>query len=215
MAHTVKNLPLMQETQVRSVSQEDPPVKGMATHSSILAWKMPQTEDPGGLQSIGSQRVGRDWATHAGIIIAVLVFEEQRTRVPTAPPQSSHPPGPARSELGCPGWLPWLPSQGRSWAATPRTLTTPRWALSTPEVLATPYLLPEGTQGLRRRVALLCLWSWPRRPRTQACKCHKSIGSKSQHGGPLELQLTSAPGQLVRRANARNPFQERKLPRGL
>ena len=60
VAHTVKNLPLMQKTQVRSVSQEDPPVKGMATHSSILAWRMPQTEDPGGLQSIGSQRVGRD-----------------------------------------------------------------------------------------------------------------------------------------------------------
>ena len=42
----------MQETQVRTVSQEDPPVKGVATHSSILAWRMPQTEEPGGLQSM-------------------------------------------------------------------------------------------------------------------------------------------------------------------
>ena len=141
-----------------------------------------------------------------------------RSREPESPrlPRRAVTPQGLRAQswaalAGFPGCLP----QGRSWAATPRTLTTPRWALSTPEVLATPYLLPEGTQGLRRRVALLCLWSWPRRPRTQACKCHKSIGSKSQHGGPLELQLTSAPGQLVRRANARNPFQERKLPRGL
>ena len=60
MAHTVKNLPLMQETRVRSVGQEDPLVKGMATHSSILAWRIPQTEEPGRLQSMGSQEVGHD-----------------------------------------------------------------------------------------------------------------------------------------------------------
>ena len=47
VAHMVKNLPLMQETRVGSVGQEDPLVKGMATHSSILAWRIPQTEDPG------------------------------------------------------------------------------------------------------------------------------------------------------------------------
>ena len=56
----VKNLPAMQETRVRSLSQEDPLEKVMATHSSILAWRTPQTEEPGGLQSIGSQRVGHD-----------------------------------------------------------------------------------------------------------------------------------------------------------
>ena len=49
MAQTVKNLPGMQETQVRSLSQEDPLEKGMATHSSILAWRVPWTEEPGGL----------------------------------------------------------------------------------------------------------------------------------------------------------------------
>ena len=48
----------MQETQVRSLSQEDPPEKEMTTHSSILAWRIPWTEEPGGLQSMGSQRVG-------------------------------------------------------------------------------------------------------------------------------------------------------------
>ena len=60
MAQTVKNLPAMQETQVQSPSQEDPLEKGMVTHSSILAWRIPGTEEPGGLQSIGSQRVGHD-----------------------------------------------------------------------------------------------------------------------------------------------------------
>ena len=56
----VKNLPEMQETQVRSLDREDPLEKGMATHSSILAWRIPWTEEPGGLQSRGSQRAGRD-----------------------------------------------------------------------------------------------------------------------------------------------------------
>ena len=60
MAQMVKNLPAMQETQVRSLGQEDPLVKRMATHSSILAWRILWTEEPGGLQSMGSQRVGHD-----------------------------------------------------------------------------------------------------------------------------------------------------------
>ena len=50
----------MQETWVGSLSQEDPLGEGMATHSGILAWRIPWTEDPGGLQSIGSHRVGHD-----------------------------------------------------------------------------------------------------------------------------------------------------------
>ena len=49
-----------QETQVRSLGQEDPLEEGMATHSSVLAWRIPQTEKPGGLQPTGSQRVGHD-----------------------------------------------------------------------------------------------------------------------------------------------------------
>ena len=55
MAQMVKNLPAMQETKVQSLGQEDPLEKGMATHSSILAWRIPWTEEPGGLQSMGSQ----------------------------------------------------------------------------------------------------------------------------------------------------------------
>ena len=56
----VKNLPAMQETWVLSLGQEDPLEKGMATQSSILAWRIPWTEKPGGLQFTGSQRVGHD-----------------------------------------------------------------------------------------------------------------------------------------------------------
>ena len=60
VAQGVKNLPVMQETQVRSLGWEDPLEKGMATHSSIFAWRIPWTEEPGGLPSIGSQRVGHN-----------------------------------------------------------------------------------------------------------------------------------------------------------
>ena len=56
----VKNLPAMQETWVQSLGQEGTLEKGMATHSSILAWRIPWTEELGGLQSMGLQRVGHD-----------------------------------------------------------------------------------------------------------------------------------------------------------
>ena len=59
----VKNLPPKQETQVQPLGQEDPLKKQMATHSSILAWKILWTEEPCGLQSMGSQRVGHNLAT--------------------------------------------------------------------------------------------------------------------------------------------------------
>ena len=58
VAQTEKNPPAMQETQVRSLGREDPLEKGMAKHSSILAWRILWTEEPGGLQSMRSQRVG-------------------------------------------------------------------------------------------------------------------------------------------------------------
>ena len=60
VAQTVKNLPATWETQVRSLGQEDPLEEGMATHSSVLAWRIPWTEEPGRLQSTGLQRVGHD-----------------------------------------------------------------------------------------------------------------------------------------------------------
>ena len=64
VAQMVKNPPAMQETQVWSLGWEDPLEKEMATHSSILAWRIPWTEEPGGLQSMGSQSGGHDSATN-------------------------------------------------------------------------------------------------------------------------------------------------------
>ena len=63
VTQTVKNLPATQETWVWSRGWEDSLEKGTATHSSILVWRIPWTEEPGGLESMGSQRVGHDWAT--------------------------------------------------------------------------------------------------------------------------------------------------------
>ena len=63
VAQMVKNLPAMQETWVQSLGQEKPPEKGMATHSNILAWGIPWTEEPDGLQSMGLQRIGHNWVT--------------------------------------------------------------------------------------------------------------------------------------------------------
>ena len=60
MTQLIKNPPAMQETQVQSLGQEDPLEEEMATHSSMLAWEIPWTEEAGGVQSVGSQRVGHD-----------------------------------------------------------------------------------------------------------------------------------------------------------
>ena len=73
VAHMVKNLPAMQETWVWSLGQEDPLEKGMATHCSILAWSILWTEKPGGLQSMGPQKIRLNWAT-----VTVIV---QRSRI--------------------------------------------------------------------------------------------------------------------------------------
>ena len=60
VAQSVKSLPAMWEIWVQSLGWEEPLEKGMATHSSVLAWRIPWTEEPGGLQSMGSPRVGHD-----------------------------------------------------------------------------------------------------------------------------------------------------------
>ena len=64
VAHIVKNLPAMPETRVPFLGQEDPLEKGMATHSSLLVWRIPWIEEPCRLQSMGSQRVGHDYVTN-------------------------------------------------------------------------------------------------------------------------------------------------------
>ena len=60
MAQRIKNLPVMQKTEVQSLDWENPLEKIMATHSSIFAWRIPWIEEPGGLQTMGSQRAGHD-----------------------------------------------------------------------------------------------------------------------------------------------------------
>ena len=72
VAQMVKNLPEMQETWVWSLNWEDSLEKGMATHSSILAWRIPWTKKPGRLQSMGLQRVGYDWASNTHIFLYAL-----------------------------------------------------------------------------------------------------------------------------------------------
>ena len=73
MAQTVKHLPAMWETWIRSLGQEDPLEKEMATHSSTLVWKIPWTEEPGRLQSMGSQRVGHDQAISLSLSFHILI----------------------------------------------------------------------------------------------------------------------------------------------
>ena len=72
VAQRLKRLPAMQGTWVQSLGQEDPLEKELATHSSILAWRIPWTEEPGGLQSTGLQRVGHDWATSLSLDTGAL-----------------------------------------------------------------------------------------------------------------------------------------------
>ena len=75
VAQMVKHLPTMLETRVQSLGQEDLLEKEMKTHSSILAWKIPRMEEPGRLQSMGSQRVGYGWATSLSIASASSVSQ--------------------------------------------------------------------------------------------------------------------------------------------
>ena len=67
VAEVVKNLPVKQEMRVQSLGQVDPLEKDMTAHSSIVSWEIPWTEEPGGLQSMGSQRVGHDWKTRLSL----------------------------------------------------------------------------------------------------------------------------------------------------
>ena len=78
-ATAVKNWPVMQETQetwVQSLGGEDPLEEDMAPHSSILAWEIPWTEQPGGLRSLGSQRVGHDWGTELAIAFSHIFLRD-------------------------------------------------------------------------------------------------------------------------------------------
>ena len=75
VAQTVKNLPAMQETQIQSLGQEDSLEKAIAIHSSILAWEIPWTEEPGGWQSWGLQRVGHDWVINTFVYLGAPMLD--------------------------------------------------------------------------------------------------------------------------------------------
>ena len=75
MAQKIKRLPAMKETGAQSLGQEDPLEKGMATHSSILAWRIPWTEEPGGLQSMGLKRVRHDRVTNTYTFTFTFLLE--------------------------------------------------------------------------------------------------------------------------------------------
>ena len=75
VAQMVKKLPAVQEIQVWSLGWEDPLEKGIATHSNILAWRTPRTEEPGGWQSMGLQRVGHNWATNTHMFFSEVSLQ--------------------------------------------------------------------------------------------------------------------------------------------
>ena len=79
LAQIVKNLPVIWENQIPSLDQEDPVEKGKATHSNILPWRIPWTENPGKLQSMGLQKVGRDWTTFTFFFLSPHIFFTQYT----------------------------------------------------------------------------------------------------------------------------------------
>ena len=85
VAQSVKHLPAVQETWVRSLGWEGPLENEMATYSSTLAWKIPWTEEPGRLQSMGSQRVGHDWATSCSLSLFPLTEPMSGSRVDLQP----------------------------------------------------------------------------------------------------------------------------------
>ena len=82
MAQTVKNLPVVWETWVWSLGWEDSLEKRMATHPSIIAWRIPWTEEPGRLQSMGSQRVGQYWGTNTFTLICMKSESESHSLMP-------------------------------------------------------------------------------------------------------------------------------------
>ena len=93
MAQTVKSLPAIRETRVRFLGREDPLEEEMAIHSSILAWKIPWTEEPGRLQSMGLQRVGHDSATSLSFKLSAQFPKGKNLDCPWGPGTCAGPAG--------------------------------------------------------------------------------------------------------------------------
>ena len=117
VAQTLKRLPAMWETWVWSLGPEDPLEKEMATHSSILTWRIPWTEEPGGLQSTGSPRVRHDWETSLSLsglwwglssIIVNSTIKQSLSHNPPMAQQVKNPP--AMQDQSLVGKIPWRKS---------------------------------------------------------------------------------------------------------
>ena len=104
VAQRLKRLPSMRETWVRSLGRDDPLEKEMAIHSSILAWRIPGTGEPGGLPSMGSHRVRHDWNDVAVAVAATFYRRRQWHPTPVFLPGKSHG---WRSLEGCSPWGRW------------------------------------------------------------------------------------------------------------
>ena len=121
VAQMVKHLPAVRETRVRSRGREYPLEKEMATHSSILAWKISWTEEPGRLQSMGSLRVGHDWATSLSLSSACMRAQSHPTLynpMDRGPPDSSvH--GISQGRILLLMWVAVSCSRGSSWLRDP------------------------------------------------------------------------------------------------
>ena len=122
MVQTVKSLPATQETQVQSVGREDPLEKEMATHSSILGWRIPWMEEPGGLHTMGSQRVRHNWATSLSLSFTWSGYYRALNHF------TSFPGGTSGKEPSCQcrrhkrrGFNPWVAKipWRRAWQPTP------------------------------------------------------------------------------------------------
>ena len=138
LSQRLKRLPAVQETWVRSLSREDHLEKVMATHSSILAWRLPWREEPGRLESMGLQRVGHDWATS-------LHFKmELDSR--SAPLYGRH--------WGCPKWVRWIKELFHSWSPDCHWLME-RWIKWWRTKPMGTWVLPQGAVFLK--TILVCL----------------------------------------------------------
>ena len=149
VAQRLKCLPPMRETQVRSLGQEDPMEKEMITHSSTLAWRIPWTEEPGRLQSTGSQRVGHDWATSLTHSLTCQISYRIQLFSCSVVSDSLWPHGLQNARLPCPS-----PSPGACWNSRPLS----RWchpSISSSVVLFSFCLQPFPVSGLIQWVSSL------------------------------------------------------------
>ena len=144
VAQTVKGLSTMRETRVRPLSWENPLEKEMAIHSSTIAWKIPWTEDPGRLQSVGSQGVGHDWANSLSLSLSYMAFTMLRSEKAMAPHSSTLAWKIPQMEE--PGRLQSMGSLrvGHNWATSLSLFTFMHWRR---KWQPTPVFLPGESEG--------------------------------------------------------------------